>query len=71
MDSGSKVYTIETCAHRDGYTAPDVLGENFAHDEFWKKIYDSPSTLFTSFPGDDILARWKSKLAVTFTPFLP
>lgn len=64
MDSGSTVYTIETCAHRDGYTAADVLGENFAEDTFWKKSYNSPSTLFTSFPGDDLLARWKAKLAV-------
>lgn len=69
MNSGSTVYTIETCAHRDGYTAADVLGENFAEDKFWKKIYNSPSTLFTSFPSDDLLARWKEKLAVI--PLLP
>lgn len=70
MDSGSTVYTVETCAHRDGYTAADVLGENFAEDTFWKKTYNSPSTLFTSFSGDDLLARWKAKLAV-IRPFLP
>lgn len=64
MDFGSTVYTIETCAHRDGYTAADVLGENLAEDTFWKKSYNSPSTLFTFFPGDDLLARWKAKLAV-------
>ena len=62
MAPGRKFYTLETCAHRDGYNKPDVEGKTLQGDTFWKDKYDAPEILHTSFDTEDIWRRWKCDL---------
>ena len=62
MAPGRKFYTLETCAHRDGYNKPDVEGKTLQGDTYWKETYNSPEILHTGFDTDDVWRRWKSGL---------
>lgn len=64
MAPGRKFYTLETCAHREGYNRPDVDDETLTEDVFWKQTYDAPKTLHPDFDTDDVWRRWKSALVV-------
>ena len=55
-------YTLETRAHRDGYTKTDINGETMSDDALWKDEYHSPDILHTSFNTDDVWRRWKAGL---------
>lgn len=71
MDSSSKVFTIETCAHRDGYVEKDVLGESFAKDTYWRTKFDAPKTLHPDFDMADVWRKWKLSLGATHDPEAP
>ena len=62
MALGRKFYTLETCAHRDGYDKPDVEGKTLQGDTYWKDEYGSPEILHTGFDTEDVWRRWKSGL---------
>lgn len=62
MAPGRKFYTLETCAHRDGYDKPDVEGKTLQGDTYWKDEYGSPEILHTGFDTEDVWRRWKSGL---------
>lgn len=64
MAPGRKFFTLETCAHRDGYHRPDVDGETLERDSFWQQKYDAPKTLHPDFDTDDVWRRWTSALEV-------
>ena len=64
MAPGRDFFTLETCAHRDGYKREDVFGETLEGDNFWKQKYDAPKILHTEFDTDDVWKRWKSGLEV-------
>jgi pyroglutamyl-peptidase len=62
MAPGRKFFTLETCAHRDGYNKKDVEGKTLERDTLWKEVYKSPEILHTSFDTEDVWRRWKSGL---------
>ncbi|KAL9013895.1 MAG: hypothetical protein Q9173_001442 [Seirophora scorigena] len=62
MAGPRKYYTMETCAHRDGYVARDQAGESFEHDRYWRDTYKSPEVLRPGFDVEDVWRRWKSDL---------
>ncbi|KAI4116406.1 MAG: hypothetical protein LQ345_003173 [Seirophora villosa] len=62
MAGPRKYYTMETCAHRDGYVARDQAGESFEHDTYWRDTYKSPEVLRSGFDVEDVWRRWKSDL---------
>ena len=62
MAPGRKFYTLETCAHRDGYNKPDVDGKTLQSDTYWKDTYGAPEILYTGFDTEDVWRRWKSAL---------
>ena len=62
MAPGRKFYTLETCAHRDGYNKPDVDGRTLQGDTHWKDTYGAPEILHTGFDTEDVWRRWKSGL---------
>lgn len=64
MAAPRKYYTMETCAHRDGYVAKDEAKESFEHDTFWRDEYKAPEVLRPGFDVDDVWRRWKSELMV-------
>lgn len=64
MAGPRKYYTMETCAHRDGYVARDQAGESFEHDTYWRDTYKSPEVLRPGFDVEDVWRRWKSDLMV-------
>lgn len=64
MAPGRDFFTLETCAHRDGYRRKDALGELLEGD-YWKQKYDAPKILHTGFDTKDVLKRWKSGLEVS------
>lgn len=55
-------YTLETCAHRDGYTKPDIDGQTLEDDPLWRDEYHAPEILCPTFDTADVWRRWKSKL---------
>lgn len=63
MAPGRSFFTLETCAHRDGYNKKDVEGRMLVGDTFWKDAYQSPEILHTSFDTEDVWRRWKSALS--------
>lgn len=67
MAPGRSFFTLETCAHRDGYKRKDVNGETLEGDTFWKDKYDAPKILLSSFDTVDVLKRWKLGLKVRDT----
>ncbi|KAI4173294.1 MAG: hypothetical protein LQ343_003005 [Gyalolechia ehrenbergii] len=62
MAAPRKYYTMETCAHRDGYMARDEAGESLEGDTFWRDEYKAPEILRPGFDADDVWRRWKSEL---------
>ncbi|KAL8974926.1 MAG: hypothetical protein Q9197_000839 [Variospora fuerteventurae] len=64
MAAPRKYYTMETCAHRDGYVSRDEAGESFEHDTYWWDTYKSPEVLRPGFDVEDVWRRWKSDLTV-------
>ena len=60
MAPGRKFYTLETCAHRDGYNKPDVDGKTLQGDTHWEDTYGAPEILYTGFDTEDVWRRWKS-----------
>ena len=66
MATGCNYYTLETLAHRDGYTRKDVDGVTMEGDILWHKEYNAPEMLHTSFNTDDVWRRWKGTLTVRF-----
>ncbi|KAL8952332.1 MAG: hypothetical protein Q9222_001743 [Ikaeria aurantiellina] len=62
MAAPRKYYTMETCAHRDGYVARDESGETLEGDTFWRDEYKAPEILQPAFDVDDVWRRWKSDL---------
>ncbi|KAL8908418.1 MAG: hypothetical protein Q9207_000837 [Kuettlingeria erythrocarpa] len=64
MAAPRKYYTMETCAHRDGYVAKDDAGETLEGDTYWRDEYKSPEVLRPGFDVDDVWRRWKSELMV-------
>ena len=68
MAPGRKFFTLETCAHRDGYNRPDVDDETLEHDTFWQQEYDAPKTLHPDFDTDDVWRKWKTALMVRTSP---
>jgi len=62
MAPGRKFFTLETCAHRDGYNKRDVEGKTMEGDTFWKEEYKSPEIPHTSFDTEDVWRRWKLDL---------
>ena len=62
MAYGRDYYTLETLAHRDGYTKKDTYDETMAEDNLWKGKYHSPEILHTSFDTPDVWRRWKAEL---------
>ncbi|KAL8930772.1 MAG: hypothetical protein Q9208_000313 [Pyrenodesmia sp. 3 TL-2023] len=64
MAAPRKYYTMETCAHRDGYVAKDDAGETLEGDTYWRDKYKSPEVLRPGFDVDDVWRRWKSDLMV-------
>lgn len=55
-------YSLETLAHRDGYTKKDVNGDSMSDDTLWKDEYRSPEVFHTSFNTEDVWRRWKAGL---------
>ena len=55
-------YAFERLSHRDDYTKPDINGNNMSNDQLWKKEYQSPEVLRTSFNTEDVWRRWKAGL---------
>ena len=68
MAPGHYSFSLETCAHRDGYKRKDVDGETMEDDSLWKQKYDAPKTLHTGFDTKDVLQRWQSGLPVRARP---
>lgn len=64
MAAPRKYYTMETCAHRDGYVARDEAGANLEGDTFWRDEYKAPEVLRSGFDIEDVWRRWKSELMV-------
>ncbi|KAL8941686.1 MAG: hypothetical protein Q9216_002099 [Gyalolechia sp. 2 TL-2023] len=62
MAAPRKYYTVETCAHRDGYVARDEAGQSLDGDTFWRDEYEAPEILRPGFDTDDVWRRWKSEL---------
>lgn len=62
MAPGRRFFTLETCAHRDGYNKKDVEGKTLVGDTFWKDTYKSPEILHSSFDTEDVWRRWKSEM---------
>ncbi|KAL8715992.1 MAG: hypothetical protein Q9220_000659 [cf. Caloplaca sp. 1 TL-2023] len=62
MAAPRKYYTMETCAHRDGYIARDEVGDTLDGDTFWRDEYKAPEVLKPAFDVDDVWRRWKSDL---------
>ncbi len=62
MAPGRKFYTLETCAHRDGYNKMDVDGKTLQGDAYWEDKYGAPEILYTGFDTEDVWRRWKSGL---------
>ena len=60
--SSRDYYTLETCAHRDGYDRPDVDGQSFEKDTFWRDMCNAPEVLRPTFDTTDVWRRWKSEL---------
>lgn len=65
MAGARDYYTMETVAHRDGYTMSDVDGkkleEGYAESE-WK---DCPPQLSPTVDANDVWRRWKGALPVS------
>lgn len=64
MAAPRKYFTMETCAHRDGYVAKDEAGKTLEGDTYWHDNYKSPKELRPGFDVDDVWRRWKSELMV-------
>ncbi|KAI4254680.1 MAG: hypothetical protein LQ352_002954 [Teloschistes flavicans] len=62
MAAPRRYYTLETCAHRDGYVAKDEAGETMEDDTRWSDGYKSPEILKPAFDFEDVWRRWKSDL---------
>ena len=62
LSPGRKYYSMETCAHRDGYVKKDIYDKSMEGDTFWRDIYDAPPVLRPSFDVSDIWRRWKQAL---------
>ncbi|KAI4111742.1 MAG: hypothetical protein LQ338_008345, partial [Usnochroma carphineum] len=62
MAAPRKFYTMETCAHRDGYTAKDEAGESWENDMLWREGYKAPEILRPGLDVEDVWRRWKSEL---------
>lgn len=62
MAAPRQYYTMETCAHRDGYISRDEIGESMERDTFWRDEYKAPEMLRPGFDIDDVWRRWKSEL---------
>ena len=62
MAYGRDFYTLETQAHRDGYTKKDIHDRTMADDKLWKEDYQSPEVLHTGFDAKDVWRRWKAGL---------
>ncbi|KAB8346047.1 hypothetical protein FH972_023099 [Carpinus fangiana] len=57
---GRSYYTLETIAHRDGYTTPDVthkLPQEKSQPAFWKS---SPAVLHIQVPVQKVMERWQA-----------
>ena len=59
---GRKYYSMETCAHRDGYVKKDIHGETMEGDTFWRDVYNAPPVLQPTLDIPDIWRRWKQAL---------
>ena len=66
MAPGRKYFTLETCAHRDGYKAMDEDGDTLTDDTLFRDEFKAPEILTTGFNTDDLWKRWKSELPVSF-----
>ncbi|KAL8836225.1 MAG: hypothetical protein Q9170_003002 [Blastenia crenularia] len=53
MAAPRKYYTMETCAHRDGYIARDEAGETLDGDTEWQDEYKAPEILRPGFDVED------------------
>ena len=62
MAAPRKYFTLETCAHRDGYIARDEADETMEDDSLWRGEYKSPEVLKPGFDIEDVWKRWKSNL---------
>ncbi|KAL8732926.1 MAG: hypothetical protein Q9181_003775 [Wetmoreana brouardii] len=62
MAAPRKYFTMETCAHRDGYIGGDEAGETMEGDDLWRHGYKSPETLNPGFDTEDVWKRWKEEL---------
>ncbi|KAL8744494.1 MAG: hypothetical protein Q9190_003273 [Brigantiaea leucoxantha] len=62
MAPGRKYFTLETCAHRDGYKAMDEDGDTLTDDTLFRDEFKAPEILTTGFNTDDLWKRWKSEL---------
>ncbi|KAL8874246.1 MAG: hypothetical protein Q9174_000402 [Haloplaca sp. 1 TL-2023] len=62
MAAPRKYFTLESCAHRDGYIARDEAGETMEADSLWHDEYKSPGILKPGFDIEDVWKRWKSGL---------
>ncbi|KAL9124856.1 MAG: hypothetical protein Q9217_005861, partial [Psora testacea] len=62
LASGRGYYSIETCAHRDGYVKEDIHHQELEGDTFWRDEYGAPEVLTPSFDFVDVWRRWKQGL---------
>lgn len=63
MASGRHHYTLETYAHRDGYTKnKDLDGKTLMPDDGVKYFPDCPMMMTTSLDYDQVLRQWKNSI---------
>ena len=62
MAGRREYFTLETCAHRNGYESPDIDGRDLKDDTLWQDEYNAPEVLRPTFDTADVWRRWKSEL---------